>query len=112
MTDTNTIIRLELPRLGGSRWSAEELAQSLPADLRGFEVELDGSKMATAAQGFADELCKQILEVRQADRLILRETPEIFTNHVVRSSELRRCQRVSVEGARFTRSADLRPDWK
>lgn len=83
--------------MNGARSSAEEFTKDLPSDLSGCTVELDGKIMRVTSQGFADELCKQILEIRNASKLVLRDVPEILSVYVLRSAKLRNCERVSVE---------------
>lgn len=90
------IFRMELPRMNGARESAERFTKDLPSDLSDCTVELDGRIMRVSSQGFADELCKQILEIRNASSLILRDVPEILSVYVLKSAKLRDCERVTV----------------
>jgi hypothetical protein len=55
---------LTLPRLAGMRARAIELARALPDDLSDCRVNIDCSQNLSAAQGFVDELIKQLVEVR------------------------------------------------
>lgn len=96
-TESNSqIFRMKLPMMNGARESAERFTKDLPSDLTGCTVELDGKIMRVSTQGFADELCKQILEIRNASSLILLDVPEILSVYVLRSAKLRNCERVTV----------------
>lgn len=97
-TESNSkIFHMELPKMNGARSSAEVFTKDLPSDLSDCTVVLDGKIMRVTSQGFADELCKQILEIRNASKLILLDVPEILSVYVLRSAKLRNCERVSVD---------------
>jgi len=79
-----------IPKLVGSRLRAAELAEhSLPRDLTGQMVEVDASSLSSAAQSFADELCKQVLELRNADFLSVHHATPRFGQHLSASARLR-----------------------
>ncbi len=60
---------LPLPALVGTRNRARALASQLPRDLKGKTVVVDGTNMLASTVSFADELIKQILTSRHADRV-------------------------------------------
>lgn len=61
--------RLPLPALVGTRNRARALASQLPGDLKGKTVVVDGTNMLASTVSFADELIKQILSSRHAERV-------------------------------------------
>lgn len=67
---------INLPALGGARESGAKLAESLPDELTGAQVVVDAENNVTCSQGFTDELFKQILEVRNADSVIVENWSE------------------------------------
>lgn len=67
----NTHATIVLPRLAGVRAAAAEIATGI-SDLSAREVVVDASASVSLAQGFCDELVKQILIDRNVERLILR----------------------------------------
>jgi hypothetical protein len=82
----------------GSRQRAVELTDHLPKSLQHSTVVIDASGLASAAQSFADELCKQILEVREAEELVVHCATPRFAAHLNTSAQLRRCsERLSVD---------------
>jgi hypothetical protein len=80
---------LVLPTLIGARSSAIDLVADLPGDLADLEVTVDASLCLSASQGFADELVKQVLEVRGAASLAVGESSAAFAKHLRRSADLR-----------------------
>ena len=78
-----------MPRLAGTRERAVNLTQGLPADLHDAVVSIDASDVVAAAQSFADELCKQILEVRHAARLEVHCATPRFANYLNSSAQVR-----------------------
>ncbi|WP_148050012.1 hypothetical protein [Frigoribacterium sp. PhB107] len=89
---------ISVPRLAGSREHAARIAQSLPDDLRGISVLLEAGAVRSAAQSFADELCKQILVIRQADRLEVHSASATFARYLNSSSNLREvADRISID---------------
>lgn len=82
-------IDLTLPQLGGSRASAADLVAYLPEDLTGVAVSVDCSGAESITQSYSDELCKQLLQLRRADSLILREPPQRMATHSRMAAQLR-----------------------
>lgn len=80
---------LVIPRLAGSRERAVDLTSGLPDDLSGAKVTIDAAGVDAAAQSFADELCKQILETRQAYQLEVHRASPRFAQYL-NSSAARR----------------------
>lgn len=93
-------IELELPKLAGSRLSAQEFLSELPDDLTMISVLIDCSYSAVAAQGYVDELCKGILELRGAAMLMLKSPSEDVLRNALRSVNLRSVGPLGVERAR------------
>jgi len=85
----SAIIELQLPRLAGTRFAAQEFLSKLPADLSMISVLVDCSESAVAAQGYVDELCKGVLELRGAAMLTLKSPSEDMLRNALRSVNLR-----------------------
>jgi len=92
-------IELQLPRLAGTRSAAQEFLSELPADLSMISVLVDCSESAVAAQGYVDELCKGILELRNAAMLTLKSPSEDVLRNALRSVNLRSIGPLGVERA-------------
>jgi len=60
---------ITLPRLIGTRSGADELVSELPDDLSNANVIVDATENQASSQGFVDQLCMQIMEVRLAKSL-------------------------------------------
>lgn len=84
---SGTIPTVVLPPLIGSRPSARELAAGLPEALG--EVHVEAGKLISAAQAVADELVKDILVVRGAERLKVWDATPRLAEHLQRAAELR-----------------------
>ena len=80
---------LVLPELIGARDSAVALANTLPPELHGLEVTVDASQLRSASEGFADELVRQVIGVRDAASLAVGESTRRFAEHL-RTSAARR----------------------
>jgi hypothetical protein len=80
---------LVMPELNGTREGAVDLTSSLPDDLRNAVVSIDAGAVVAAAQSFADELCKQILEVRHASRLEVHCATPRFAGYLSSSARVR-----------------------
>lgn len=80
---------LVLPALIGARSSAIEMAAALPDDLNGQEVTVDANLSLAASQGFADELIKQVFEVRHASSLAVSGCSAVLSLQLRRSAILR-----------------------
>ena len=78
---------ITLPPLIGSRPSARELAARLQE--QPDVVYIEAGKLLSAAQAVADELVKEILEVRGAKRLIVWDATPGLDTHMRRAAELR-----------------------
>lgn len=61
--------RLEPSQHSGSRDHARDLVAELPSDMTGIAVVLDCSRLVVGTPSFLDEIVKQLLVVRRADRL-------------------------------------------
>lgn len=85
---TNSYILKPHP-LSGTRQRAEDLVAELPEDFTGAIVTVDASEMKAYAQCFVDELCKQILQVHQAESLKIITDNEALKSRVEFSAELR-----------------------
>jgi hypothetical protein len=70
------MIRLETPEHAGSRDQAIALVAPLADDLSGTSVLLDCGGLVVATPSFLDELVKQILEQRHADRIDVLNPPD------------------------------------
>ena len=92
-------IELQLPRLAGTRSAAQEFLSKLPADLSMISVLVDCRESAVAAQGYVDELCKGILELRKAAMLTLKSPSEDVLRNALRSVNLRSVGPLAVERA-------------
>lgn len=88
---------IELPTLAGTRWSAQELISKLPEDLSSSSVELDCSLARSTSQGFADELIREILELRGARSLRFLATPLPLAAEALESAELRGLQGLELQ---------------
>ena len=94
-------IMLVLPRLAGTRAAAIELTAALPQDLAGAVVRVQAADVVSAAQGFVDELCVQLLEVRRASGIVLSDPPDRVASYAELSARLRGFgEVVVVEGVR------------
>lgn len=80
---------IEPPRLSGVRSKAVEITAELPADLSHDTVIVNATNMQAYAQGFIDELCKQIAEVRQAKQLVFVAVNDRAKANAERSANLR-----------------------
>jgi hypothetical protein len=76
--------------LSGTRQRAEDLLWELPEDLSGVTVIVDASEMKSYAQCFVDELCKQILQVRNADLMKIITENETLKSRIDFSGKIRR----------------------
>lgn len=63
------MVRLEPGQHAGSREHARELVAALPAQLTGITVALDCAELVAGTPSFLDEIVKEILVTRRADRL-------------------------------------------
>lgn len=75
--------------LSGTRQRAEDLVAELPEDFAGASVTVDASEMKAYAQCFVDELCKQILQVHQAESLTIITDNDTLKSRVEFSAQLR-----------------------
>lgn len=80
---------IELPRLSGVRSKAVEITADFPADLSHDTVIIDTTYTQACAQGFVDELCKQLAEVRKVKHLIFVAANKRTQEHAERSAKLR-----------------------
>ena len=80
---------LTLPELAGSRQLVVQLLDHIPVDLDGIEVVVHAEALISAAPSFADELCKEILVTRRADRLTIASASPKLTFYLRRSAEAR-----------------------
>jgi hypothetical protein len=62
---------LTLPERAGSRGEAQRLLEPLDLDLAGTVLRLDGRHLAAGSSSFMDEIVKEVLVERHADRLVL-----------------------------------------
>ena len=81
---------IEAPKLLGSREEAEELVAQLPADLVGHVIKVSFGATRSVRPSYIDELIRQILVERTADRLILQDVPEGAEETIRRSAVYRR----------------------
>lgn len=89
-------IELRLPKLVGTRGRAEQIASELASDLSSSMVTVDCADVLSGAQGFTDELCKQILEVRGARELKLVAPPASMAEYALRSARLRKLEGLKI----------------
>lgn len=80
---------LTIPDLVGSRARAADIAAALPANLHGVTVEVDVANVESASQSFVDELCKQVLVIRRADKFVVHNASARFANHMNKAARLR-----------------------
>lgn len=80
---------LALVGLYGSRERAAELCTQFPDDLSDVDITIDTRHLSAASQGFIDELCKQIAEIRKSKTLVVVGANESFRNKAETSSVLR-----------------------
>lgn len=73
----------------GSRQRAVILTAELPDDLSEADVIIDASERKAYAQGFVDELCGQLAQVRQAASLTIISDDEILRKRAETSARLR-----------------------
>lgn len=83
------MVDVMIPRLAGSRERAVVLSAELPADLSAATVMIDAIGVESASQSFADELCKQILVVRSAERLEVHSAKPRFAHYLHESARIR-----------------------
>jgi hypothetical protein len=81
--------RLETPEHAGSRDQAQALTASLSADLQGETVLLDCSALVVGAPSFFDEMIKQVLVVRGAEALEIREARDRARDLLERAAQNR-----------------------
>lgn len=81
---------LLLPRLVATRQAVADLLteDNLPADLTGETVVVVGRELSASTASFADELVKE-LAARNASRILLLNTPEVFTKDAESSAQSR-----------------------
>jgi hypothetical protein len=63
------VISLEAPVLAGSRPRAQQILVDLPDNLRGKVVQLHCESLIAGAASFADEIVREVLVKREAQRL-------------------------------------------
>lgn len=80
---------IEPPRLSGVRSKAVTITEDLPDDLSNDTVIVDTTYTQACAQGFVDELCKQLAEVRQAKHIIFVAANARTKENAERSAKLR-----------------------
>lgn len=89
---------LTIPDLAGSRAKAAQLADQLPLTLDGIVVEVDVANVESASQSFVDELCKQVLVVRHAEKFVVHNASPRFAMHLNTAAQLRGVsERLSVD---------------
>lgn len=82
-------IHISLPRLIGSRESADDLLDSVADDLAGADVLVDCRELLTASPSFADQLVGSSLDLGRAAHLVLLSPPPAFRSDVERSARKR-----------------------
>lgn len=65
------MITLEAPMLAGSRPRAQQILAKLPKDLSHAVVELHCDSLIAGAASFADEIVREVLVNRRAQRLVI-----------------------------------------
>lgn len=75
--------------LSGMRQAAVKLTAGLPADLSDADVIIDATNRKSYAQGFVDELCSQIAQVRSAATLTIISEDEMLIKRAETSAHLR-----------------------
>ena len=76
---------IQLPKLAGSRISAAELMADAPRD---NTLLISHEGVESLAQGFVDELCKQLIS-RRIDRVTFISPSERFMEYFMRAHMLR-----------------------
>lgn len=69
------MFRIEVPDHAGLRDQAQDLSWVLPSDLAGDTVVLDCAGLIVGTPSFLDEIVKQVLIVRHAAALEVRDAP-------------------------------------
>ena len=80
---------ITLPRLVGTREKIQLLTDHLPNDISDSSVLIDASNSAAIAQCCADELVKQIIQDRNAQRMIIVTEQESFARRALASAAIR-----------------------
>lgn len=75
--------------LSGVRQRAVEITATLPDDLSDADVVIDATNRKSYAQGFVDELCSQIAQVRKARSLTIISDNEVLRKRAETSAQLR-----------------------
>jgi hypothetical protein len=85
------VFELRLPRLVGTREAAVDLmdAQEIPPQLAGADVVVFCDDLATGSASFADELVRQVLDVRGGGTLMLVGAPQPFWARVSEAADRR-----------------------
>ncbi len=82
-------LHITLPRLIGSRESADDLLEPLVRDLQGADLVVDCRELLTASPSFADQLVGSSLDTGGAVNLVLLSPPPSFRSDVERSARKR-----------------------
>ncbi len=82
-------LRITLPRLIGSRESADDLLEPLLDDLRGAELLVDCRELLTASPSFADQLVGSSLGEGGAAGLTLLSPPPSFRADIEKAASKR-----------------------
>lgn len=82
-------IEVILPEFFESEAVAAGLLAELPEELHGVSVTVDCGQASAATRNCTDQLCRELLEVRGAEELVLRRPPESMANATLGSSYLR-----------------------
>lgn len=75
---------LELPRLAGTREAVSDLLadRGIALNLAGEDLVVFARALASGSPAFADELVREVLDVRGADHLTLVGSPGLFAARV------------------------------
>lgn len=85
----NATAHLTLPRLAGTRAAAAEFCAATTNRLFATTVVIDASHCVSMAQGYADELVKQLLVIRYAPRVEVRGASGPMVEYLTDAAERR-----------------------
>lgn len=81
--------QVTLPRLVGSRESANELLESLPPNTRDERLVLNCRELLAASPSFADEIVKLALVEGRVSELVVLGASEEFASYILQAAEAR-----------------------
>jgi len=89
-------IEVILPELFENEAATADLLAEIPGELSGVSVMVDCGQARAGTRICTDQLCRELLEVRGAERVVLSRPPESMANATLGSSYLRGLQGLTV----------------